>query len=179
MCPFALHSQRSPVLAMRVFSASPRPASPTTFLLPLGPGPEAIPDDGAGVHVPRQTASTSGTTRTGVGERPVSRASAGAWPDDPMRIPSDSLEDAGSTTAELATGDGARDCAPAPNLQEARSEEDAPEHSVADATDPRPSRADQVRAQARAAKLQMRAQAETARRAHTHATGAAVHDLIE
>ncbi|WP_251965297.1 hypothetical protein [Salinibacter ruber] len=111
--------------------------------------------------------------------RPVSRASAGAWPDDPMRIPSDSLEDAGATTAGLATGDGARDRAPALNLQEARSEEDAPEHTVADATAPRPSRADQVRAQARAAKLQMRAQAETARRAQAHATGAAVHDLIE
>ncbi len=163
---------------MRVFSASPRPASPTTFLLPLGPGPESIPDDGARVHVPHATASTSGATHTSMDGRPVSRASAGAWPDDPS-IPSDSLEDAGSTTAGLATGDGARDRAPAPNLQEARSEEDAPEHSVADATDPRPSRADQVRAQARAAKLQMRAQAETARRAQAHATGAAVRDLIE
>ncbi|MCS3862649.1 hypothetical protein GGP86_002435 [Salinibacter ruber] len=164
---------------MRVFSASPRPASSTTFLLPLGPGPGSIPDDGARVHVPRQTASTSGATRTGMDGRPVSRASAGAWPDDPMRIPSDSLEDAGATTTGLATGDGARDRAPAPDPQESRSEEDAPEHTVADATAPRPSRADQVRAQARAAKLQMRAQAETARRAQAHATGAAVHDLIE
>lgn len=111
--------------------------------------------------------------------RPVSRASAGAWPDDPMRISSDSLEDAASATAGLATSDGARDRAPAPNLQETRSEEDAPEHAVADATDLRPSRADQVRAQARAAKLQMRAQAETARRAQAHATGVAVRDLIE
>jgi hypothetical protein len=164
---------------MRVFSASPRPASPTTFLLPLGPGPEAIPDDGARMHVPHATASTSGATHTSMDGRPVSRASAGAWPDDPMRIPSDSLEGAGSTTAGLATGDGAQDCAPSLNLQEARSEEDAPEHSVADATDLRPSRADQVRAQARAAKLQMRAQAETARRAQAHATGVAVRDLIE
>ncbi len=164
---------------MRVFSASPRPTSPTTFLLPLGPGPKAIPDDGARVHVLHATGSTSGATHTGMDGRPVSRASAGAWPDDPIRIPSDSLEGAGSTTAGLATGDGARDRAPAPNLQEARSEEDAPEHTVADATAPRPSRADQVRAQARAAKLQMRAQAETARRAQAHATGAVVHDLIE
>ncbi|MCS3857297.1 hypothetical protein [Salinibacter ruber] len=164
---------------MHIFSPSPRPTSPTTFLLPLGPGPEAIPDDRARVHVPRQTASTSGATRTGVGERPVSRASAGAWPDDPMRTPSNSLEDAGSTTAGLATSDGTRDRAPAPNLQEARSEEDASEQSVVDATASRPSRADQVRAQARAAKLQMRAQAETARRAQAHATGAVVHDLIE
>ncbi len=165
---------------MRVFSASPRPASPTTFLLPLGPGPEAIPDDGARVHVRRAAGSTSGPTRTAMDGRPVSWASSGAWPDDaPTRIPSGRLEALGSTTAGLATGDGARDRAPTPDPQEARSEEDAPEHSVADATDAQRSRADRVRAQARAAKLQMRAQAETARRAQAHATGAAVHDLIE
>ncbi|WP_263809262.1 hypothetical protein [Salinibacter sp.] len=165
---------------MRVFSASPRPASSTTFLLPLGPGPGSIPDDGARVHVPRQTASTSGATRTSMDGRPVSRASAGAWPDGPMRIPSDSLDDLGATTAELATGDGARDDAPAPDPQEAPSgENDAPEYSVLDATGPRLSRADRARAQARAAKLQMQAQAETARRAQAHATGPAVRDLIE
>ena len=164
---------------MRVFSASPRPAPQQPFLLRAGPGPGQIRDDRDRVNVPRQTASTPGATHTGMNGRPVSRVSAGAWPDNPIRIPSDSLEGAGSTTAGLATGDGARDRAPAPNLQEARSEEDAPEHAVADATDPRPSRADQVRAQARAAKLQMRAQAETARRAQAHATGAAVRDLIE
>ena len=165
---------------MRVFSASPRPVAPTTFLLPLGPGPESIPDGGARVHVPHATGSTSSPTRTGIDGRPVSRASAGAWPDGPMRIPSDSLDDLGATTAELATGDGARDHAPAPDPQEAPSgENDAPEYSVPDATGPRLSRADRARAQARAAKLQMQAQAETARRAQAHATGPAVRDLIE
>ena len=165
---------------MRVFSASPRASSPTTFLLPLGPGPEAIPDDGARMYVPRQTASTSGATRIGVDRRPGSRASSGAWPDDPMRIPSDSLEDAGSTTAGLATGDASPDPSPAPGPQDAPTDEDsATEHSVANATDLRRSKADRVREQARAAKLQMLAQAETARRAQAHAPGAAVHDLIE
>ncbi|MCS4199071.1 hypothetical protein [Salinibacter ruber] len=164
---------------MRVFSASPRPVSPTTFLLPLGPGPEAIPDDGARVYVPRQTASTSGATRTGMDGRPVSWASAGAWPDDPMRIPSNSLEDAGSTTAGLATGDGAPG-APGPDSQDTPTDEtDDHEYSVAEPAGPRRARADRLREQARAAKLQMLAQAETARRAQAHATGAAVHDLIE
>ncbi|WP_251964015.1 hypothetical protein [Salinibacter ruber] len=164
---------------MRVFSASPRPASSTTFLLPLGPGPESIPDDGARVHVPHATGSTSSPTRTGMNGRPVSRASAGAWPDDPMRIPSGSLEDTGSATAGLATGDAASG-APAPDSRDTPTDEtDDHEPSMVDATAPRRSRADQVRAQARAAKLQMRAQTETARRAQAHATGAAVRDLIE
>ena len=164
---------------MRVFSASPRPTSPTTFFLPLAPGPEAIPDDGAGVHVPRQTASTSGPTRIDVGERPVSRASSGAWPDDPMRIPSDSLEDAGSTTAGLATGDGAPG-APGPDSQDTPTDEtDDHEHSVAEPAGPRRARADRARAQARAAKLQMQAQAETARRAQANASPERAHALVE
>jgi len=104
-----------------------------------------------------------------------------AWPgDSPIQIFSSDLENLGATTAELATGDGAWDHAPAPDPQEAPSgENDAPEYSVPDATGPRPSRADRARAQARAAKLQMQAQAETARRAQAHATGPAVRDLIE
>ncbi|MCS3645400.1 hypothetical protein [Salinibacter ruber] len=177
---------------MRVFSESSR-SSTTTFLRPLGPGPEmdgsdagpstpaSAPGDGASVHVPRAAGSTSGRTRTGMDGRPVNRASSGAWPDDaPTRIPSGRLEALRSTTAGLATGDASPDPSPDPEPQDAPSDGDnAPEHSVADATAPRPSRADQVRAQARAAKLQMRAQAETARRAQAHATGAAVRDLIE
>ena len=171
--------QASPVPAMRIFLASSRSTSPTTFFLPLGPGPESIPEDGARVHVPRGTSSTSGPTHTGVGGHPESKASSGAWPGAPMRIPSGRLEGLGSTTTGLATGDRARDRAPIPNLQEARSEEDASEHTMADATDPRPSRADQVRAQARAAKLQMRAQAETARRAQANASPERAHALVE
>ncbi|MCS3631838.1 hypothetical protein GGP55_002449 [Salinibacter ruber] len=165
---------------MRVFSEPPRPASSTTFLLPLGPGPEAIPDDGARVHVPHATGSTSSPTRTGMNGRPVSRASAGAWPDDPMRIPSDSLEGAGSTTAGLATGDASPDSSPDPGPQNTSTDENN-EHGrvVANATDLCRPQADRAREQARAAKLQMRAQAEMARRAQARATGAVVHDLIE
>jgi hypothetical protein len=176
---------------MRISSPSPRPASPTTFLLPLDPGPEMdgpdagsytpvpAPDDRASVHVPRQAASTSVPRRTGMDGRPVSRASAGAWPDGPMRIPFDSLEDAGSTTAGLATGDAAPS-APAPDSQDIPTDEtDDHKLSVADVASPHRSRADQARAQARAAKLQMRAQAETARRAQAHATRPAVRDLAE
>ncbi len=165
---------------MQIFPESSRSSSPTTFLLPLGPGPEAIPDDGARMYVPRQTASTSGLTRIGVGERPVSRVSAGAWPGDPMRIPSDSLEDAGSTTAGLATGDASPDSSPNPGPQNTSTDENN-EHGrvVANATDLCRPQADRAREQARAAKLQMLAQVETARRAQAHATGAAVHDLIE
>lgn len=165
---------------MRIFSPSPRSTSPTTFLLPLGPSPESIPEDGARVHVPRQAASTSGPTHTGVGGQPVSRASSGAWPDAPMRIPSGRLEGLGSTTTGLATGDASPDPSPDPDPQDAPSDEGTDyQRVVADASGPYRARADRVREQARAAKLQMLAQAETARRAQANASPERAHTLIE
>ncbi|WP_263788928.1 hypothetical protein [Salinibacter grassmerensis] len=147
---------------MRVLSESPRPASPTTFLLPLGLGPAmdrsdatgsspsvSTSDDGASRRVRHETGSTSSPTSTDVDGRPRTQASPGAWAgDSPLRIPSGHLENLGSATAEFSTG-------------------------------LRRSRADRAREQVRAAKRQMRAQAETARRAQAHATGPAVYALIE
>jgi hypothetical protein len=114
-----------------------------------------------------------------VGGRPESWASSGAWPDDaPLRILSGPLRGLGSTTAGLATGDGAP--SPDPDPQDAPTdEENASEHSVVDATDPGRARADRVREQARAAKLQMLAQAETARSAQANASPERAHALIE
>lgn len=165
---------------MSIFLASSRPTSPTTFLLPLGPSPESIPEDGARVHVPRQTVSTSGPTRTGTDGRLESQASSGAWPGAPMRIPSDSLEDAGSTTAGLATGDASSNPSPDPDPRDAPSDGGTDyQRVVADASGPHRARADRVREQARAAKLQMLAQAETARRAQANASPERAHTLIE
>jgi hypothetical protein len=97
-----------------------------------------------------------------------------------MRIPSDSLEDAGSTTAGLATGDASSNPSPDPDPRDAPSDGGTDyQRVVADASGPHRARADRVREQARAAKLQMLAQAETARRAQANASPERAHTLIE
>jgi hypothetical protein len=97
-----------------------------------------------------------------------------------MRIPSDRLEGLGSTSTGLATGDASPDPSPDPDPQDAPSDEGTDyQRVVADASGPHRARADRIREQARAAKLQMLAQAETARRAQANASPERAHTLIE